>query len=91
MGQDEYRLFSKLVDYHKDSSVSRRLEQLLDEIHRDRISGLLRYQKLLEVSIWLMMLRLECIQVVQDLQKSSMKVQSPGHVYSLWIINKVLF
>ena len=57
MGQNEYCLFSELVDYHENSSVSRRPGQLLDEIHRDRIPGLLGYRKLLEKSIWLMMLR----------------------------------
>ena len=55
MGQ--YCLFSELVDYHENSSVSGRLGQLLDEIHRDRIPGLLRYRRLLKESIWLMTLR----------------------------------
>ena len=57
MGQNEYCLFSESVDYHENSSVSRGLGQLLDEIHRDRIPGLLRYRKLLKEPIWLMMLR----------------------------------
>ena len=57
MGRNEYHLFSELVNYHEDSSVSGRLGQLLDEIHRNRIPGLLGYWKLLEKSIWLMMLR----------------------------------
>ena len=57
MGQNEYRLFSESVDYHKNSSVSGRPGQLLDEIHRDRIPGLLGYRKLLKESIWLMTLR----------------------------------
>ena len=57
MGLNEYRLFSESVDYHKNSSVSRRLGQLLNEIHRDRIPGLLGYRKLLKESIWLMALR----------------------------------
>ena len=57
MGQNEYHLFSESVNYHKNSSVSVRLGQLLDEIHRDRIPGLLEYQKLLEEFIWLMALR----------------------------------
>ena len=34
---------------------------------------------------------LECIQVVQDLQMSLMKVQSPSHIYLRQIINRVLF
>ena len=59
MGWNEYRLFSESVDYHENSSVSGRLGQLLDEIHRDRIPGLLRYRKLLKESIWLMALRFE--------------------------------
>ena len=49
--------FRESVDYHENSSVSRRPGQLLDEIHRDRIPGLLGYRKLLEKSIWLMTLR----------------------------------
>ena len=57
MGQNEYRLFSESVDYHENNSVSRRPGQLLDEIHRDRIPGLLGYRKLLKKSIWLMTLR----------------------------------
>ena len=57
MGQNEYCLFSELVDYHENSSVSGRPGQLLDEIHRDRIPGLLGYRKLLKKSIWLMTLR----------------------------------
>ena len=57
MGWDEYRLFSESVDYHENSSVSGRPGQLLDEIHRDRIPGLLGYRKLLKKSIWLMTLR----------------------------------
>ena len=57
MGRNEYRLFSESVDYHENSSVSGRLGQLLDEIHRDRIPGLLGYWKLLKESIWLMALR----------------------------------
>ena len=57
MGQNKYCLFSESVNYHKNSSVSGRPGQLLDEIHRDRIPGLLRYQKLLKESIWLMALR----------------------------------
>ena len=57
MGWNEYHLFSELVDYHENSSVSGRPGQLLDRIHRDRIPGLLGYWKLLEKSIWLMMLR----------------------------------
>ena len=57
MGRNEYRLFSESVDYHKNSSVSGRPGQLLDEIHRDRIPGLLGYQKLLKESIWLVALR----------------------------------
>ena len=56
MGWNEYHLFSESVNYHENSSVSGRLGQLLDEIHRDRIPGLLRYWKLLEKSIWLMTL-----------------------------------
>ena len=57
MGWNEYCLFSELVDYHENSSVSGRPGQLLNEIHRDRIPGLLGYRKLLKKSIWLMMLR----------------------------------
>ena len=57
MGQNEYCLFSKLVNYHKNSSVSGRLGQLLDEIRRDTIPGFLGYQKLRKESIWLMTLR----------------------------------
>ena len=57
MGRNEYRLFSELVDYHENSSVSGRPGQLLDEIHRDRIPGVLGYRKLLKKSIWLMTLR----------------------------------
>ena len=57
MGWNKYRLFSESVNYHENSSVSGRLGQLLNEIHRDRISGLLGYWKLLEKSIWLMTLR----------------------------------
>ena len=57
MGRNEYRLFSESVDYHENSSISGRPGQLLDEIHRDRIPGLLRYRKLLKKSIWLMALR----------------------------------
>ena len=57
MGRNEYRLFSESVDYHENSSVSGRLGKLLDEIHRDRIPGLLGYRKLLKESIWLMTLR----------------------------------
>ena len=57
MGRIEYRLFSESVDYHKNSSVSGRPGQLLNESHRDRIPGLLRYRKLLKESIWLMALR----------------------------------
>ena len=34
---------------------------------------------------------LEHIQVMQDLQKSLTTVQSPGHVYSWWINDRVLF
>ena len=34
---------------------------------------------------------LECIQVVQNLEKSLMKVQSPGHIYLQQINNRVLF
>ena len=56
MGQNEYPLFSESVNYHENSSVSGRLGQLLDEIHKDRISGLLGYRKLLKKSIWLMTL-----------------------------------
>ena len=56
MGWNEYCLFSELVDYHKNSSVSRRPGQLLDEIYRDRIPGLLGYWKLLEESIRVMTL-----------------------------------
>ena len=57
MGWNEYHLFSESVDYYENSSVSERLGQLLNEIHRDRIPGLLGYQKLLKKSIWLMALR----------------------------------
>ena len=57
MGWNEYHLFSKSVNYHKNSGVSGGLGQLLDEIHRDKIPGLLRYWKLLKESIWLMTLR----------------------------------
>ena len=57
MGSNEYHLFSKSVNYHKNSGVSGGLGQLLDEIHKDKIPGLLRYWKLLKESIWLMMLR----------------------------------
>ena len=57
MGQNEYCLFNELVDYHENSSVSGRQGQLLNEIHQDRIPGLLGYWKLLKESLWLMMLR----------------------------------
>ena len=57
MGRNEYRLFSESVNYHENSSISGRPGQLLDEIHRDRIPGLLGYWKLLKKSIWLMTLR----------------------------------
>ena len=57
MSRNEYHLFSESVNYHKNSSVSGRPGQLLDEIHRDRIPGLLGYRKLLKKSIWLMTLR----------------------------------
>ena len=57
MGQNKYCLFSESVNYHKDSSVSGGPGQLLDEIHGDRIPGLLGYRKLLKESIWLMALR----------------------------------
>ena len=57
MGWNEYHLFSESVDYHENSSISGRPGQLLDEIHGDRIPGLLRYQKLLKESIWLTTLR----------------------------------
>ena len=58
MDRNEYHLFSESVNYHENSRVSGRLEQLLDEIHRDRIPGLVGYQKLLKESLWLMALRL---------------------------------
>ena len=57
MGQNEYHLFSESVDYHENSSVSGRPGQLLNEIDRDTIPGLLGYRKLLKESIWLMVLR----------------------------------
>ena len=47
MGQNEHHLFSELINYHKNCRVSGRLGQLLDEIHRDRIPGVLGYQMLL--------------------------------------------
>ena len=75
MGQNEYCLFSELVDYHENSSVSGRPGQLLDEIHRDRIPGLLGYQKVLEKSIWLMMLRFgmhtSCTRLAEIVDKGS--------------------
>ena len=82
MGRNEYRLFSESVDYHKNSSVSRRPGQLLDEIHRDRIPGLLRYWKLLKKSIWLMTLRFgthtSCTRLAEIIDKGS---ESGPHIF----------
>ena len=83
MGQNEYHLFSESVDYHENSSVSGRPGQLLNEIHRDRIPGLLGYQKLLEESIWLMTLRFgthtSCTRLAEILDEGS---ESWPHIFA---------
>ena len=84
MSQNDYHLFSKLANYHENSSVSGRLGQLLNEIHRDRIPGLLRYQKLLEKSIWLMTLRFgmhtSCARLAEIIDKGS---ESRPHIFAV--------
>ena len=82
MGWNKYCLFSESVDYHEHSSVSGRLGQVLDEIHRDKIPGLLGYWKLLEKSIWLMMLRFgthtSCARLAKVVDKGS---ESRPHIF----------
>ena len=82
MGRNEYHLFSESVDYHENSSVSGRPGQLLDEIHRDRIPGLLGYRKLLKKSIWLMTLRFgiytSCTRLAEVVDEGS---ESGPHIF----------
>ena len=84
MGRNEYHLFSELVDYHENSSVSGRPGQLLNEIHRDRIPGLLGYQKLLKDSIWFMRLRFgthtSCAKLAKVIDDSS---KSGPHIFAV--------
>ena len=75
-------MFSESVDYHENSSVSGGPGQLLDEIHRDRIPGLLGYWKLLKESIWLMMLKFgthtSCTRLAEIVDEGS---ESRPHIF----------
>ena len=95
MGWNKYHLFSESVDCHENSSVSGRPGQLLDEIYRDRIPGLLGYWKLLEKSIWLMTLRFgthtSCARLAKVVDEGS---ESGPHIFmvdyqQIFILTKV--
>ena len=96
MGWNEYCLFSESVNYHENSSISGRPGQLLDEIHRDRIQGLLGYRKLLKESIWLMTLRFgthtshaRLAEVVDEGSESQPCIFAADYQQSCFILTKV--
>jgi hypothetical protein len=51
------RLLRKAVNNDKNGIISGGLRELFDEIHGDQIPWLFRYRKLLQETVWLVMLQ----------------------------------